>query len=111
MLAHRECRGDLHTYMCFEWLGVVYYFAVLPFGASPACWVFTKVMKVLVRFWRSRGLKVMHYIDDGLGGAQPLGLALSHRDLVVWTLEQLQAGWLLNYPKSHLTPSKALLNC
>lgn len=100
---HIENASETFTYMCFEWLGVVYYFAVLPFGASPACWVFTKVMKVLVRFWRSRGLKVMHYIDDGLGGAQPLGLALSHRDLVVWTLEQ--AGWLLNYPKSRLAPS------
>ena len=42
---HCDLHADMFTHMCFEWLGVVYYFAVLPFGCAPACWVFTKLMK------------------------------------------------------------------
>ena len=41
-------------------------FTVLPFGLSTACYCFTKLMRPLVRFWRSRGLKAILYLDDGV---------------------------------------------
>jgi hypothetical protein len=45
-------------------------FTVLPFGLSTACYLFTKVLRPLVKYWRSRGLKVIVYLDDGIGAAR-----------------------------------------
>ena len=47
----------------------VYYFRMMPFGLAPACWVFTKIIRVLVDYWRSQGLACLSYIDDGVGAA------------------------------------------
>ena len=45
-----------------------YEFKVLPFGLSSAPYVFTKVMRQLVKFWRGCGLLALMYLDDGIGG-------------------------------------------
>ena len=41
-------------------------FVVLPFGLSSAHYVFTKIIRPLVRLWRSKGLKAIVYLDDGI---------------------------------------------
>lgn len=41
-------------------------FTALPFGLSTAPWLFTKIFKPLLARWRSRGIKVFLYLDDGL---------------------------------------------
>ena len=43
-----------------------YVFKVLPIGLSTACYLFTKLMRPLVRYWRGRGLKAIVYLDDGI---------------------------------------------
>ena len=53
-------------YLGFEWGGSFYAFVVLPFGLSSAPYVFTKMMRPLVRLWRSKGLKAIVYLDDGI---------------------------------------------
>ena len=39
---HVDLHADMWQYMCFEWEGQILFFAVMPFGLAPACWVFTK---------------------------------------------------------------------
>ena len=39
---------------------------VLPFGLSTACYLFTKLMRPLVKYWHGRGLKATVYLDDGI---------------------------------------------
>ena len=78
--------------------GQVYYFRMMPFGLAPACWVFTKVIRVLVDFWRGKGLACMSYIDDGIGGAESREQALYYRNLVIETL--IDSGWFINWVKS-----------
>lgn len=41
-------------------------FTVLPFGLSPACYVFSKLTHELVGRWRARGIRLIHYLDDFL---------------------------------------------
>ena len=91
-------------YMCFEWERVVYTFVQLPFGCAPACWVFTKLIKVMVAFWRNFGLKILSYIDDGLGGAASEAKAKVFSDLVIDTL--VKHGWIVNSAKSSFEPSQ-----
>ena len=43
-------------------------FVILPFGLSTGPYIFTKVMRPLVKHWRSQALRiVVVYLDDGLG--------------------------------------------
>jgi len=35
-------------------------------GLSLACYVFTKLLCLLVKFWKGSGLKVVLYLDNGL---------------------------------------------
>jgi hypothetical protein len=95
---HVDLHEDMWQYMCFEWEGEILFFAVMPFGLAPACWVFTKMMRVSVNHMRLMGLKVLAYIDDGLGAAQPLARAKRLRDLAVRTLQD--CGWMINWAKS-----------
>ena len=42
----------------------------MPFGLSSAPYVFTKMMRPLVRLWRSKSLKAVVYLDDGICALQ-----------------------------------------
>lgn len=41
-------------------------FTALSFGLSTAYHIFTKVVHSLAHYWRSRGLRILVYLDDGL---------------------------------------------
>ena len=40
---------------------------VLPFGLTSAPYIFTKIMRCLVKKWRLEGIEIVVYLDDGLG--------------------------------------------
>ena len=42
-------------------------FTVLPFGLSVGPFVFTKIQKTLTKHWRSQGICIFTYLDDGAG--------------------------------------------
>jgi hypothetical protein len=96
---HQELHEGMQEYMCFEWGGEIFYFACMPFGLAPACWVFTKLIRVFVDSWRSQGMSCLSYIDDGVGGANGWSRALYHRNMVISTL--VDSGWFINWAKSN----------
>ena len=118
------------TYLGFLWQGRTYVFTVLPFGLSPACWVFTKLTHELVGRWRSRGIRVVHYLDnflfavardaDGSGSAfsrvqrevlsdiDAAGFSLSRPRLQLEARQALKfLGWLVDLAKNSLKASPA----
>ena len=58
-------------FLGFSWVfnGVGKYvkFVLLPFGLSTGPYIFTKVMRPLVKHWRSQAVRIVVYLDDGLG--------------------------------------------
>ena len=63
-----------HTeYLGFSWKmnGRICFFKflVLPFGLSTAPYIFTKLSRVLVKKWRSQGIQILMYLDDGFACA------------------------------------------
>jgi hypothetical protein len=44
-----------------------YSFLVLPFGLTSAPYIFTKCLRPLVKHWRSKGMCIVVYLDDGWG--------------------------------------------
>ena len=73
-------------------------FTVLPFGLCPAPFIFTKVMRSLVKFLRRERIKICVYIDDGLGASPLLDLALEQAKFVRNSLTQ--CGFVINSEKS-----------
>ena len=103
---HVDIHKESQPYLGFSWgdsdMRKFYFFCVLPFGLSTACYVFTKLLRPLVKRWRSMGLRAIVYIDDGICASNSESEAVLARDLVVSDLNK--AGFVLNVSKSHLEP-------
>ena len=70
---HISINPDHVGYLGYSWTyedGRVRYFVfvVLPFGLATASYVFTKIVRPLVKKWRGEGLRCVVYIDDGIFG-------------------------------------------
>lgn len=61
---HIDMHPESTPYMGLQWKGQYYVWQSLPFGLAPACWVFTKVTRELLKKWRSTGHRCGGYIDD-----------------------------------------------
>ena len=97
---HVDIAKEHWKYLGFSWESRFYVFTVLPFGLSSACYIFTKLVRPLVRYWRERGLRVIVYLDDGLCAMDGESNALEASTLVQSTLSQ--AGFVANVKKVHL---------
>ena len=70
---HIEIFPEHRKYLAFAWdfgtgKSKYFQFCVLPFGLSSAPFIFTKIFKPLQKSWRSRGIPIAIFLDDGLGG-------------------------------------------
>ena len=79
-------------------------FTVLVFGLSTACYLFTKMLRPLVRRWRYQGIRCVVYLDDGINLAPTISDC--NRTTEVMTTDLDKSGLLINLPKSNLTPTQ-----
>ena len=68
---HVDIFPDHRKYLAFSWdfgKGHTRYFqfTVLPFGLSSAPFIFTKLLKPLITHWRSQGIPIPIFFDDGV---------------------------------------------
>ena len=101
---HVDIHKQSQPFLGFAWNQAYYVFTVLPFGLSTACYVFTKLMRPLIRLWRSKGIKCVVYLDDGIIAANGRSKAQKDSDFVKESLAN--AGFVVNAEKSHWTPSQ-----
>ena len=70
---HIDIHSDYQQFLGFAWTFSrsgqrrYFVFTVLPFSLSSAPYIFTKVLKPLVKYWRINGLKLGLFLDDGWG--------------------------------------------
>ena len=64
-------------FLGFAWGNKYYVFNVLPFGLATAGHIFSKVLRVLIKYWRSKGYKIITFLDDGIGGDKYFESALN----------------------------------
>jgi hypothetical protein len=104
---HVEIFEEHRKYLTFAWdldMYVTRYFqfCVLPFGLSSAPFVFTKLLKPFSQAWRSQGIPIAVYLDDGLGAGK------NSRDAKYFSLkvhaDLLKGGFIVNELKSHWEP-------
>ena len=100
---------DLHrTYCGFAWTEQgrtdFYTFCVLPFGLKTAGYIFSKLMRVVVAYWRSMGFRIVMFLDDGIGGDKSYQEALHVSKFVRESLPKF--GFLIAEDKCSWEPSQ-----
>ena len=93
---------QLSTYYGFEWHGTVYVWRCLPFGAAPACRIFTEVAQVMFQPMRSIGVRLTSYIDDRMSYNETRAGAKSDNMFVFAVMAAL--GWYVSIDKCELLP-------
>ena len=98
---HIEIFPDHRKFLAFAWdfsTGIFRYFqfCVFPFWLSSAPFIFTKILKPLQKSWRSQGIPIVIFLDDGLVQAKINSLTV-HADL-------LKSGFVPNKDKSLWEP-------
>ena len=107
---HIDIHPDHQKYLGFSWdFGGVkkfYRFTVLPFGLSTAGHVFTKVLKCMVKHWRENSIRIIMYLDDGIGIEENYETAVTNSAIVKQDLKD--AGLVENIEKSNWEPQNEL---
>ena len=94
------------TYLGFQWQSKFYVFNVLCFGLATAGFIFSKVLREVIRYWRSNSLRILMYLDDGLGGAHTYDECLRVSRLVKKDL--LELGFIIAEDKCIWDPIQVL---
>ena len=109
---HIDICEEHRKFLLFKWPSVdgamkFYEFKVLPFGLTSAPYIFTKVMRQLVKFWRGCGFLALTYLDDGIGGNLS---RKSAKNISVQVRKDLaSAGFTCNDEKSNWEPVQNLV--
>ena len=102
---------ELHwKYLDFQWGNKdgqqFYMFTVLPFGLDTACYIFTKLMRPLVKRWRGNGLRAVVYLDDGIVAVN--GMEAAEQTSIIVRQDLADAGFLAHEQKSQWIPSQKI---
>ena len=97
---------ESQKFLEFVWLGQTYQFLALPFGLNTAPRIFTKLLKPVVAYLRTRNIRLLIYLDDILIIGSSVQILREHTALVIELLQNL--GFMINYEKSLLTPTPVL---
>ena len=104
---HLDIAKSCQTYLGFSWEEKFYIFTVLPFGLSSSPYVFTKCLRPLVKFWRKNGIRIVLYLDDGMGTNSDFDSAYLDSVFVSQTL--FNAGFVVNIEKSIWKPCQEIV--
>ncbi|MEW8544538.1 MAG: reverse transcriptase domain-containing protein, partial [Candidatus Thiodiazotropha sp.] len=102
---HVDINEEFQKYLGFSWMlngkQRFFVYTVMAFGLSSAPFLFTKLLRPLVKYWRTTGISIIVYLDDGWGIDSPANSeVVSNR--VRSDLEK--AGFVLNNEKSVWKP-------
>ena len=90
----------------FEAVTKYFKFTVLPFGLSVSPYIFSKVMRPLVKYWRSKAISIVACLDDGISTAQSFSKCEEHSLLVKSDL--FKSGFVPNKDKCQWVPIQVI---
>ncbi|GJP70393.1 hypothetical protein CLOP_g1341, partial [Closterium sp. NIES-67] len=103
---HVDIHPAFWRFLGFSLQGQDYQFLSLPFGLATAPFVFTQLIKQLSKRWRSRGIRLIPYVDDILFISATRTKALHNRSIIIADLAA--TGFVVNFKKSQLAPAQSL---
>jgi Reverse transcriptase (RNA-dependent DNA polymerase) len=103
---HVSMADSAKGWMAFRINGQWFRYRVLPFGLKWSPWIFTKLTRVMLQYWRSLGVMITAYMDDFSAVAPTKDELLMVRDTIIApTLERL--GWVRETTKGQWEPVQA----
>ena len=104
---HLDVFPDHQPFLGFSWVmsdgePSFFMFTVLPFGLSSAPYIFTKLLRPLVKHWRSQGIHTVVYLDDGFDVESTMSFSEISSNIIRSDLAL--AGFLANEDKSVWVP-------
>ena len=102
---HIPINQNYQAYLSIQFEGKFYSYVVLSFGFCLSPYFFAKVLRPVVKYLRSQGVRLSLYVDDFLICAS-VSLITDHTDLIKHTLDDL--GLKINIEKSILVPSQVI---
>ena len=99
-------RESDRKYLKFRWQGRIFQYNALPFGLTTAPRVFTKVLKPALSHLRSKGIRMVAYLDDLLLIGKTKEETESVFRTTVALLEEL--GFVVNSEKSRSTATQVI---
>ncbi|MCP4143312.1 MAG: hypothetical protein GY755_23990, partial [Chloroflexi bacterium] len=101
---HVPMNWEFHKFLAFKIENRIFVFQYLPFGLSPAPWVFTRIIKPIKSKLHTLMILIFSYLDDFILFAEN---AVLLSDSTKTTLKLLQnLGFAINWEKSSLTPAQ-----
>ena len=82
-------------------------FCALSFGLSFAAYLFTKLLKPLLKKWRQQGIPIAAYLDDGIGAGKNIFVA--KRNSLIVHSDLIMAGFLVNEENSNWEPVQVIV--
>ena len=79
-----------------------YMFTLLPFGPSSAPYIFTKLVRPLIKHWRAQGICITIFLDDGMDIENSIDIARNNAEIIqsdIWA-----SGFVSNDEKSVWEP-------
>ena len=80
---------------------------MLPFGFSSAPYLFTKLLKPLLKKWRQQGIPIAVYLDDGIGAGK--NIVVAKRNSLIVHSDLIKAGFLVTGEKSNWEPVQVIV--
>ena len=102
---HVPVAREHRDYLGFCYKNVYYRWKVLPFGLCCSPYYFCKIVRPVIAYLRSIGLRVTVYVDDFLLAVEQ-SCATDHVDQFLNTLAEL--GFTVNFDKSKLVPANRI---
>ena len=79
---------DFMRFMTFIFQNVYYQFTCLPQGLTSSPRIFTKIMRVVLTYFRSFSIRIAAWLDDFLVAASSAALATSQGEVITQKLEK-----------------------
>ena len=102
---HVPVNIDYRDYLGFRWNNQFYRWKVLPFGLSCSPYYFNKIVRPIVSYLRSLGVRVSVFVDDFILAADASSIT-DCSDQLIHCLCDL--GFKINIEKSQLTPTRKI---
>lgn len=68
---HIEIHPDYYKYLGFSWRGKYYFWRCCPFGVSFGPWLWDRILTPVLDYLKRKGLDLMAFCDDIMGGKRP----------------------------------------
>ena len=101
---HVPIRESFRNFLAFQVESRAYRFRAMPFGLNIAPRIFTKLVTVLIKELRAKGVKIFAYLDDWLIWESSPHRCRAALQKVLRVIEKY--GFLVNEKKSMLTPAQ-----